>query len=101
MYHEQLTKITKLTFTVMVHFYLRTSRVWTPCPSGTRKRKAGRSDSIRSMGLVRTLYSAYLCGYTTCRGRGTVTYQSESAHQTSHWTWLCRMLHTYFGEFFF
>ena len=51
MYYEQLTKITKLTFTVMSHFYLRTSRVWTPCPSGTRKRKAGRSDSIRSIGF--------------------------------------------------
>ena len=58
-----------------------------------------KGDWDRSMGLVRTRYSAYLCGYTTCRGRGTVTYQSESAHQTSHWTGLCRMLHTYFGEF--
>jgi hypothetical protein len=52
----------------------------------------------RSMGLVRTrysaCYSAYLCGYTTCRGRGTVSHQSESAHQTSHWTGLCRILHT-------
>ena len=46
-----MTKITKLTFTVMLHFYLRTSRSWTPCPSGTRKRKAGRSDSIRSIGV--------------------------------------------------
>ena len=52
MYHEQLTKITKLTFTVMPHFYLRTSRVWTPCPSGSRKRKVRRSDSIRSIGFA-------------------------------------------------
>src|SRR5215210_2667580 len=59
--------------------------------------KAGRSDSIRLMG-VRTHLSAYLCGRTTCRGRGTVTHQPESAHQTSHWTGLCRILHTYFGE---
>ena len=93
-----MAKITKLTFTVMLHFYLRTSRSWTPCPSGSRKRKAGRSDSICSIGLVRTSYGAYLCGYTTCRGRCTVTHQSESAHQTSHWTGLCRMVHTYFGE---
>jgi hypothetical protein len=101
LYYEQLTKITKLTFKVMPHFYLRTSRVWTACPSGSRKRKADRSDSIRSIGLVRTRYSAYLCGSTTCRGRGTVTYQSESAHQTSNWTGLCRMEHTYFAEFLF
>ena len=53
MYPERLTKITKLTFTVMPHFYLRTSRAWTPCPSGSRKRKAGRSGSIRSMGSDR------------------------------------------------
>ena len=52
MYYEQFTKITRLTFTVMPHFYLRTSRVWTPCPSGSRKRKAGRSDSIRSIGFA-------------------------------------------------
>jgi hypothetical protein len=45
--------------------------------------------------------SAYSCGHTTCRGRGTVTPQFESAHQTSHWTGLCRMLHTYFAEFDF
>jgi hypothetical protein len=55
LYHEQLTKITKLTFTVLPHFYLRTSRVWTPCPSGSRKRKAGRSDSIRSIGFGKDL----------------------------------------------
>src|SRR5215218_11514966 len=48
---------------------------------------------------VRTHFSAYLCGHTTCRGRGTVTHQSESAHQTSQWTGLCRMLHTYFAGF--
>jgi site-specific DNA-methyltransferase (adenine-specific) len=36
----------------MVHFYLRTSNSWTPSPSGTRKRKAGRSDSIRSIGFA-------------------------------------------------
>ena len=53
MYFEQLTKITKLTFTVMPHFYLRTSRACTLCPSGSRKRKAGRSDSIRSIGSDR------------------------------------------------
>jgi hypothetical protein len=100
LYFERMTKITKLTFTVMPHFYLRTSRSWTPCPSGSRKRN-GHSDSIRSIGLVCTRYSAYLCGRTTCRGRGPVTYQTESAHQTSHWTGLCRMLHTYFGEFHF
>jgi DNA modification methylase len=47
-----LTKITKLTFTVLPHFYLRTSRARTPCPSGSRKRKAGRSDSIRSIGFA-------------------------------------------------
>jgi hypothetical protein len=45
--------------------------------------------------------SAYLSGHTTCRWRGTLTHQSESAHQTSHWTGLCRMLHTYLGEFSF
>jgi hypothetical protein len=44
-----MTKITKLAFTVMLHFYLRTSRAWTPCSSGSRKRN-GHSDSIRSMG---------------------------------------------------
>jgi hypothetical protein len=55
LYYEQLTKITKLTFSVMPHFYLRTSRAWTPCPSGTRKRKAGRSDSIRSIGVGKDL----------------------------------------------
>jgi hypothetical protein len=32
--------------------YLRTSRAWTPCPSGSRKRNAGRSDSIRSIGFA-------------------------------------------------
>jgi len=47
-----LTKITKLWFTVLPLFYLRTSRVWTPCPSGSRKRKVGRSDSIRSIGFA-------------------------------------------------
>ena len=52
MYYEQLTKITKSTITVMPHFYLRTSRSWTACPSGSRKRKAGRSDSIRSIGVI-------------------------------------------------
>jgi DNA modification methylase len=52
LYYEQLTKITRLTFTVMLHFYLRTSRSWTPCPSASRKRKAGRSDSIRSIGFA-------------------------------------------------
>src|SRR5215211_3191878 len=31
--------------------YLRTSSSWALSPSGTRKRKAGYSDSIRSMGL--------------------------------------------------
>jgi hypothetical protein len=51
------------------------------------------------MGSVRTHLSAYSCGHTSCRGRGTVTYQCESAHQTSHWTGSCRMLHTYFVEF--
>jgi hypothetical protein len=66
-------------------------------PRSTRKRKAGGSDSIRSMG-VRTHLSSYLCGHTTCRGRGTVTHQSESAHQTSHWTGPCRMVHTDFYE---
>jgi hypothetical protein len=45
-----MTKLTKFTFTVMPLFYLRTSRSWTLCPSGSRKRKAGRSDSIRSIG---------------------------------------------------
>jgi hypothetical protein len=50
--YEQLTKITKLTFTVLPHFYLRTSRALTPCASGSRKRKAGRSDSIRSIGIA-------------------------------------------------
>jgi hypothetical protein len=68
-------------------------------PKSTRKRKLRRSDSVRSIGGVRTHLSAYLCGHTTCRGRGTVIYQSESARKTSHWTGLCRMLHTYFGEF--
>ena len=32
-------------------FYLRTSSSYSPPPSGTRKRKAGYSDSIRSKGL--------------------------------------------------
>src|SRR5215217_7141578 len=50
---------------------------------------------------VRTHLSAYLCGYTICRGRGTVTHQSESAHQTSHWTVLCRMMQLDFREFSF
>jgi hypothetical protein len=36
---------------MMLLFYLRTSRLWAPSPSGTRKRKAGRSDSIRSKGF--------------------------------------------------
>jgi site-specific DNA-methyltransferase (adenine-specific) len=36
---------------MMLLFYLRTSSSWAPSPSGTRKRKAGRSDSIRSKGL--------------------------------------------------
>jgi hypothetical protein len=40
----------RLTFTVLPLLYLRTSRSWTPCPSGTRKRN-GHSDSIRSMGV--------------------------------------------------
>jgi hypothetical protein len=35
----------------MLRFYLRTSRLWVPSPSGTRKRNTGRSDSIRSMGF--------------------------------------------------
>ena len=52
----------------------------------------------RSMGSVRTHLSVYLCGYTTCRGRSPVTYQSENAHQISHRTGLCRMQHTYFAE---
>jgi hypothetical protein len=52
LYFERLTKITKSTFTIMPLFYLRTSRSWTPCASGSRKRKAGRSDSIRSMGFA-------------------------------------------------
>jgi hypothetical protein len=43
--------ITKLTFIVMPLYYLRTSRSWTPCPSGTQKRNAERSDSIRSKGI--------------------------------------------------
>ncbi len=30
----------------MPHFYLRTSSSWARFPSGTRKRKRGRSDSI-------------------------------------------------------
>jgi DNA modification methylase len=47
-----MTKITKLTFTVMPHFYLRTSRARTPSPSRIWKRNAGRSDSIRSMGFA-------------------------------------------------
>jgi hypothetical protein len=50
-----MTKLRKFTFTVMPLFYLRTSRSWTPCSSGSRKRKAGRSDSIRSMGFVHNL----------------------------------------------
>ena len=55
------------------------------------------------MGLmgVRRHLSATLCGHTTSRGRGTVTHQSESAQQTSHWTGLCRMLHTYIAEILF
>ena len=79
--------------------YLTTSRssVSVP-PRSTRKRKAGRSDSIRSMG-VRTHLSAYLWGNTTCRRRGTVTHRSKSAHQRSHRTGLCRMLHPNFAEF--
>src|SRR5829696_4706768 len=52
-FNPHFTKITKLTFTVMPHFYLRTSRAWTPFASGSRKRKAGRSDSIRSIGSDR------------------------------------------------
>ena len=54
MYYKQLTKITKLMFTVLPHFYLRTSRVWTACPSGTRKRNE-RSESIRSIGFGKDL----------------------------------------------
>ena len=69
-------------------------------PPSTRKRRAGRSNSIRSMG-VRTHLSANICGHTTSRGQHTVTHQSERAHQTSHWRGLCRKLHTYFAEFSF
>jgi hypothetical protein len=35
-----------------LRFYLRTSSSWAPSPSGTRKRKSGRSDSIRSKGII-------------------------------------------------
>src|SRR5215212_6410092 len=35
----------------MLRFYLRTSSSRAPSPSGTRKRRAGRSDSIRSKGF--------------------------------------------------
>ena len=49
-----MIKITKLTFTQMPHYYLRTSRAWTPCPGGSRKRN-GQSDSIRSMGVGKDL----------------------------------------------
>src|SRR5919107_5987177 len=69
--------------------------------------KSGKLASVdkgawdRSMGSVRTHLSAYLCGHTTCRGRGTVTHQSESAHQTSHWTVLCRMMQLDFREYSF
>jgi hypothetical protein len=82
----------------LVHVCINSRSPAPSLPKDTLKRKE-RSDSIRSMGLARTRYSAYLCDYTTCRGRGTVTYQSESAQQTSHWTGLCRMVHTYFAEF--
>ena len=44
----------RLTFTGLPLFYLRTSRSWTPCPSGSRKRRAERSDSIRSIGFAVT-----------------------------------------------
>ena len=50
-----MTMITKLTLIVMPHVYLRTSRARTPYPSGSRKRKAGRSDSIRSIGFEKDL----------------------------------------------
>ena len=48
-----MTMLTTFPFTVMLLFYLRTSRSWTPYPSGSRKRKARRSDSIRSIGSDR------------------------------------------------
>jgi hypothetical protein len=51
----------------MVHFYLRTSRVWTPCPSGSRKRKAGRSDSIRSIGFEKDLEFVARWLWEACR----------------------------------
>jgi site-specific DNA-methyltransferase (adenine-specific) len=38
---------------VPLFFYLRTSSSWVPSPSSIRKRKVGRSDSIRSKGLAR------------------------------------------------
>jgi hypothetical protein len=40
-------------FTATLLFCLRTSSAWVPSPSSTRKRKAVRSDSIRSIGLAK------------------------------------------------
>ena len=57
----------RLTFTVLPLLYLRTSRAWTPCPSGSWKRKGGRSDSIRSIGFADTYRFNVRWLQETCR----------------------------------
>jgi len=44
-------------------FYLRTSSSWAPSPSGTLKRKAGRSDSIQSIGAIERMDNPLLMRY--------------------------------------
>jgi hypothetical protein len=62
-------------------FYLRTSRMYWSPPSGTRKRKVGCSNSIRSKGSRRH-YGACLCGHTVYRGWGIGKGEPEIGHRS-------------------